>query len=97
MSKLSKITQKISGVEKSRDANTETRQLLYDSSEVEDDPIIAERYLICAECPKLKEEFKLFGVTIKDETPVCGECGCNLMLKIPMEEMSCPLEKWMEI
>lgn len=94
MSKLSDLTKKISGVEKSRDATPEIKQLLIDCAEVELDEYIQQRYYACAECPSLKEEFKLFGITIKDQTPVCGECGCNLMLKIPMDEMDCPLNKW---
>ena len=99
MSKLNKITQKISGVEKSRDAgdDSEVRSILLDSSFIEEDVLIAERYEVCSNCPSLKEEFKLFGVTIKDMTPACGECGCNLLLKIPMCDMRCPLDKWEEI
>jgi hypothetical protein len=93
---LEKITKKISGVEKSKDAEEDSpvREFLRDNAMVEDDPIIQERYLKCADCPFLKEEFKLFGVTVKDMTPACGECGCNLNLKIPMESMSCPIGEW---
>ena len=94
MSKISKITQKISGVKKSRDATSDTRQLLMDSAEFEEDPVIRERYIQCASCDRLKEEFRLFGIVIKDQTPVCAECGCCLMIKIPMHDMSCPLELW---
>jgi len=94
MSRLSKLTQKISGVEKSRDATQEIKQLLIDSGDIEHDPFIRGRYYLCSGCPKLKEEFKLFGVTIKDQVPVCGECGCNLLLKIPMTSEECPLEQW---
>jgi predicted SprT family Zn-dependent metalloprotease len=96
MSKFSKLTQKISGVEQSRDATQEIKQLLIDSGDFEENPLIQERYYLCASCPKLKEEFKLFGITVKDQTPVCGECGCNLLLKIPMSDMSCPLDLWKE-
>jgi hypothetical protein len=93
---LNKITKKISGVDKSRDAgvDSEARQLLLDCSEVEEDSLLQIRYDACANCPLLKEEFKLFGVTVKDMTPTCGECGCNLMLKIPMGDMSCPIGEW---
>jgi hypothetical protein len=93
---INKLTQKISGVEKSRDASidSEARQLLIDCSAVEEDFIVAERYQKCAACPYLKEEFKLFGITIKDMTPTCGECGCSLLLKIPMLDMSCPKGEW---
>ena len=93
---FSDLTKKITGVEKSKDASedSEVREILQDSQLVEDDPIIAERYGECAACPFLKEEFKLFGVTIKDMTPVCGKCGCNLLLKIPMDSMECPEGNW---
>jgi len=38
---------------------------------------------ICSTCPSLrKEEYR------------CGECGCYLKLKIPMETSTCPLSKW---
>ena len=91
-----KITKTIAGVEKSRDASeeSEVREQLRGQFFHEPDIEIAERYLICAECPVLKEEFKLFGVTIKDMTPTCGECGCNLWLKLEMESEVCPLGKW---
>ena len=93
---ISKITNKVSGVEKSRNApqDSEVRILFRDCAEYSEDETFAERFRICAECDKLKEEFKLFGITIKDMTPTCGECGCNLNLKIPMYNMSCPIGKW---
>ena len=93
---INKITQKIAGVEKSRDAelNSEVRDMLKQYAYYEEDADTCYRYQECADCEKLKEEFKLFGITIKDMTPVCGECGCNLILKIPMEVMECPLGRW---
>jgi hypothetical protein len=96
MSLISKITQKISGVASSRVApeDSEVRTFFKEVSFFEPNPIISERYLICSDCPVLKEEFRLFGVIIKDMEPTCGECGCNLNLKIPLESMSCPLGKW---
>ena len=99
MSLINKVTQKISGVEKSRDAgeDSEVGQLLHQYADFEEhqgDGEQAERYFNCATCPALKEEFKMFGQTIKDMTPTCGECGCNLLLKIPMEGMECPLDNW---
>lgn len=95
-STLNKITSKIAGVEKSRDAgpDSEVRRLFNECSLYEEDPILAERYRICAECEHLKEEFRLFGVKIKDMTPTCGGCGCNLNLKIPMLDMNCPDGRW---
>ena len=42
----------------------------------------------------LKDEWKLFGITIKDKTPTCGECGCNLNLKTKLEGLGCPLGLW---
>ena len=96
MSLLNKVTKKIAGVENSRDASmeSEVRQLLRDNAMVEDDYELNLRYSKCAECPYLKEEFKLLGVTVKDMTPACGECGCNLLLKIPMKDQSCPIGNW---
>lgn len=99
MSLVNKITKKISGVEKSKDASpeSEVRELLLQYSEQEEhqgDLEQGNRYFLCSQCPSLKEEFKLFGKTIKDMTPACGECGCNLLLKIPLSGMECPLEKW---
>lgn len=96
MSLLNKITKKISGVEQSRDASedSEVRQLLYQYADYEEDVVIQNRYTECGGCPSLKEEFKLLGATVKDQTPACGECGCNLIIKIPMESMECPLGKW---
>jgi hypothetical protein len=99
VSLLSKITKKIAGVEKSRDAsdNSEVRELLVQYSEHEEhqgDLEQADRYFKCSVCPLLKEEFKLFGKTVKDMTPACGECGCNLLVKIPMKGMECPIGKW---
>lgn len=93
---LEKLTRKIAGVDKSRDAeeDSEVRQYLKDNALFEEDPFIKIRYEKCAECPYLKEEFKLFGVTVKDMTPACGQCGCNLNLKIPMEDMECPIGEW---
>jgi len=91
-----KITQKISGVEKSKKATEDSvvREDLYQKGLFEPDITISQRYLQCAECESLKEEFKLFGVTIKNMTPACGECGCNLNLKIPLNFEECPLGKW---
>jgi len=96
MSVINKITKKIAGVEKSRDAgpDSEVRQLFRECAMYDPDPILQDRYRICAECEHLKEEFKLFGVTIKDMEPACGECGCNLNLKLPMLDMGCPIGKW---
>jgi len=93
---LNKITNKITGVEKSRlaDTNSEVRQLFQECSVYDDDPILQERYRQCSMCEHLKEEFKLFGVTIKDMTPTCGSCGCNLNLKIPLYNMNCPEGRW---
>jgi hypothetical protein len=90
---FSNITKKITGVGKSRDASDDIKgKLLYKSFDAH--PTFADRYSTCSDCPSLKEEFKLFGKTIKDETPVCGECGCSLWLKIPLESEGCPLGKW---
>lgn len=91
-----KITNKLSGVDKSRDApaDSEVRQFLLDCSTYEEDFILQERYLQCSMCEHLKEEFRLFGIKIKDMTPACGACGCNLNLKIPLYNMSCPEGKW---
>ena len=96
MSLISNVTKKIAGVEKSRDASpdSEVRQLLKDNAMVEDDAELAMRYTICSDCEFLKEEFKLLGITVKDMTPACAECGCNLLLKIPMKSQSCVIGKW---
>jgi hypothetical protein len=96
MSMINKITKKISGVEKSEDAawDSEVREFLRDCSLYDEDLLLQERYRQCSECEFLKEEFKLLGKTISDKTPTCGECGCNLNLKIPMYNMSCPIGKW---
>lgn len=96
MSNINKITKKITGVEKCRNAgpDSEIRSIFRECALYEDDPEISTRYCICAECECLKEEFKILGVTIKDMEPVCGECGCDLNLKIPIHIMSCPIGKW---
>ena len=96
MSIVNKITKLIAGVEKSRDASpdSDVREQLREECFSEVDLFISERYLQCSECDKLKEEFKLFSFTVKDMTPACGECGCSLWLKIPIENESCPLGKW---
>jgi hypothetical protein len=96
MGLVSKATQKISGVEKSRFAplDSEVRQLLEDNALYDEDIEKQVRYDECSKCERLKEEFRLFGVRIKDMTPTCGECGCNLNIKIPMKSMSCPLGRW---
>jgi len=93
---FNKITRKIAGVEKSRDASpdSDAREILNQAALIEEDPIVQDRYFQCAGCDHLKEEFKLLGITIKDMTPTCGECGCNLLLKIPMKDMNCPLLRW---
>jgi len=93
---INKVTRTIAGVEKSRVAPLDSvvRQLLKDHAMCEEDYEIAQRYDACSDCEQLKEEFKLFGVTIKDMTPACNECGCNLNLKIPMHVFHCPLGKW---
>ena len=85
------FTKFVSGVEKSQDASDEIReelQGLYSSSKWGD------RYLECSGCSSLKEEFKLFGKTVKNRVPVCGECGCLLKLKVPISFESCPKNKW---
>jgi transcription elongation factor Elf1 len=90
---FSNFTKKLTGVDKSRDASDEIKsKLIYKSFDAH--PAVADRYAICSECSALKEEFKLFGKTIKNETPVCGECGCSLWLKIPLQLEECPLGKW---
>jgi hypothetical protein len=96
MSLINKITQTISGVEHSRDAgpDSEARAILVQLAQYEDDFDIKRRYEACSTCPHLKEEFKLFGITIKDMTPVCDGCGCNMLLKIPIKEMDCPFDLW---
>ena len=90
---FSNLTKKITGVEKSRDASDGIKGDMILKSFDCPSPI-SDRYTTCADCPSLKEEFKVFGVTLKDHTPVCGECGCNLWLKIPMGSENCPLGKW---
>jgi transcription elongation factor Elf1 len=87
------LTKKITGVEKSREASDDIKSELISKS-FDSHPKVADRYTACADCPSLKEEFKLLGKTIKDETPVCGECGCSLWLKIPLESEKCPLGNW---
>jgi len=95
--KINDITKKIAGVEKSRDASDDMRQEMKEKGlEVMNyDPEEGQRYIICSDCKELKEEFKLFGVTIKDKTPACKECGCSLYAKIPLGDVfSCPLGLW---
>jgi hypothetical protein len=94
---MKKLTQAISGVKKSKDAGQEVRDELKNKADqalMEGDPNKEFRYITCGDCPKLKEEFKLFGFTIKDKTPTCGECGCNLNLKIPLTFEECPDGLW---
>jgi uncharacterized protein (UPF0179 family) len=93
---LEDLTKKISGVVKSKDAepDSEVRQLLSDCSIYDEDVLLQERYRQCSMCEYLKEEFRLLGVKVKDKTPTCGQCGCNLNLKIPLYNMSCPIGRW---
>jgi len=93
---INKITSKLSVVEKSRvdPEDSSVRQFLQECGIYEEDPIIQTRYFECANCPLLKEEFKLLGKTIKDMTTTCGSCCCNLNLKIPLYNMDFPEGKW---
>jgi hypothetical protein len=99
MSIVSEITRTIAGVEHSRYAATdsEVRALLLQYAEYEENLLIKARYEECAKCESLKEEFKLLGITMKDNTPVCNGCGCNMLLKIPLGMMECPEGKWSSI
>ena len=96
MKAINKITKTIAGVEKSRIAAEDSivRDYLKDHAMCEENSEIAIRYLACSECVELKEEFKVLGITVKDMTPVCNECGCNLNVKIPISVFHCPLGKW---
>ena len=60
------------------------KELLLQLSQYEKNPINAEKYLHCSECPEIIQ---------KDETIICGKCGCNLLLKINDVD-ECPLGKW---
>jgi hypothetical protein len=94
---MKKITQKLTGVLTSKDAGQDVRDELKskgNESLMNGNPHREFRYNTCSECPSLKEEFKLFGFTLKDKTPTCGECGCNLNIKIKTEFTDCPLGLW---
>lgn len=94
---MKNFTKKLTGVTRSKDAGQEVRDKLQEKAMEalqEGNHNEEFRYTSCSECPVLKEEFKLFGLTIKNKTPTCGECGCNLNLKIPMEFEECPLGLW---
>jgi predicted SprT family Zn-dependent metalloprotease len=91
---ISDVTRKITGVDNSRDASDEIRDVLLEKSFNENSTIKSKRYSECASCEYLKEELKVFGKTVKDKTPVCGKCGCSLLLKVPLGYETCPLKKW---
>jgi hypothetical protein len=91
---INEITKKITGVKKSRDASDLFREEFVEDVYATGDPIASDRVDVCSGCDALKEEFKLFGKTIKDNTPTCAECGCNLNIKIFMDVMSCPKGLW---
>ena len=67
--KFSDVTKKIAGVQKSRVAEEDTRDEMRAKAFEQTDPQVAGRYLECADCEELKEEFRLLGVKIKDKTP----------------------------
>lgn len=94
MSIIHKVTKTITGIEHAKNASEDTRSKLLVNSFTHHDPEIADRFVICSECIFLKEEFKLLWKTIKDQTPTCGKCGCNLNLKIPLRIEKCPENKW---
>lgn len=93
---ISDVTRTIAGVEHSRCATSEIREEMMKKylENMGIDFELANRYLECSKCEHLKEEFKLFGVTIKDKTPVCNKCGCSLYVKIPMSVFHCPESRW---
>lgn len=94
---MSDFTKKLTGVEHSRDASVETREVMREEAEeafIHGEFVLEHRLRTCSECHLLKEEFKMFGVTIKDKTPTCGECGCNLNLKTKLDMFSCPIGLW---
>lgn len=46
-------------------------------------PKSLERLGVCTTCPKLDKE-----------TLYCGNCGCNMKIKVLVPGMSCPEGKW---
>jgi hypothetical protein len=94
---FSEITKKLTGVAKSQSAGQEVRRELVDralDANLDGDFMLEERLITCSKCEYLKEELKVFGMTIKDKTPTCGECGCNLNLKTKLDVFHCPKGLW---
>ena len=60
------------------------KELLEQLARYEKDLKISNRYFVCSSCEFLEND---------NGSPKCGNCGCNLMLKINDEE-NCSLGKW---
>ena len=55
---------------------------------------IKNRYKICSMCEYLSHTLKIMGKDVFKSAVQCIECGCALELKIPIESMECPINKW---
>lgn len=94
---MSNFSKKITGIENSNKASQEMRdKMISEALDKEDlgNISLANKLRICAECEHLKEEFKIANQTIKENTPVCGECGCLLDIKMKIGLFKCPLGRW---
>ncbi len=45
-------------------------------------PLAKQRYDICKSCPEFSS------------LKFCGKCGCFMPLKVRIESVSCPINKW---
>jgi ribosomal protein L37AE/L43A len=79
MSDLNKIIKGIKGVSKAK--------LGIDKTPTE---IASARLNICRKCPALLKSKTRLG----NEKWMCSKCGCNLKLKVQINEEQCPIKKW---
>jgi hypothetical protein len=90
---INKITQSLTRNTELADLDSEMRLELVLMGNEEEEPILADRYYACAECPHLCEEFKVLGKTVLKQ-PQCGSCGCLVKSKIPLQMFDCPEGNW---
>lgn len=57
--------------------------------------LASERYQICSACDRIDLEGD--HCLVKGTAPCCGNCGCNLTLKIRSLASECPEGKWESI
>lgn len=58
-------------------------------------PFTKERRInLCRVCPKMRTDFKLFGIVIFKRTMQCKVCKCAIDLKVSFKDSKCPRGKW---